>query len=516
LFWQLEMQRVSHHEALDLSENHYRELIEQVHDYAIFFIDPEGRPTTWNRGVKRVLGFDEAEFIGSDFDRLVFTPEDQQNGIPEKERREAVTQGSASDDRWLVRRNGERFWASGITTALRDEAGTLIGFSKLFRDQTEAKRAIEALHASEERLRLIFESAAEYAMVVTNQCGRVVAWSSGAANIFGYSAEEMQGREVTHLFTPEDQAAGYPAFEMELAMRQRCCINERWQMRKNGERFWASGVMHSLRDRDGRPKGFLKILRDWTEQKLAAEKLERTVGERTEKLRETVEDLEAFSYSIAHDMRSPLRAMQGFAEMLRERLGPDMPPEVNDYTQRISTAAKRLDQLIQDVLNYSKMVRAELPLAPVDPESLIREIIESYPNLQSDGATIQIQPGISSVIANKAALTQVFSNILGNAIKFVAPGVRPQVAIWAEPSVLDSAPAIKLFFKDNGIGIRREHQDRLFDMFQRLNPRDHYEGTGIGLAIVRKAMQRMGGKIGVFSEPAKGSTFWVELRKADA
>jgi PAS domain S-box-containing protein len=505
----------SHNEALQVMERRYGELIEQVYDYAIFFVDPEGRPTTWNQGVKRVLGFDEADFINADIDCTIFTPEDQERHIPEKERQEAVKNGSASDDRWLLRKNGERFWASGITTALRDESGTLIGFSKVFRDQTEAKKAIEALHQSEERLRLILESGTEYAIVITDPGGRIVVWSSGAANIFGYSAKEIEGKPAMILFTPEDQRVGYPAREMETALRERRCINERWQIRKSGERFWASGVMHSLWDGDGRPKGFLKIVRDWTEQRLAAEKLERTVDERTVKLRETVEDLEAFSYSIAHDLRSPLRAMQGFAALLREQLGTDLPPEAADYAQRISAAASRLDHLIQDILNYSRMVRAELPLGPLSPESLLREIIDTYPNLQTKKATIQIEPGMPHVIANKAALTQVFSNILGNAVKFVAPGVHPQIAIWGEPSSLDSVASVKLFFKDNGIGIPAEHQVRLFDMFQRLHPRDQYDGTGIGLAIVRKAVHRMGGKVGVFSEIGKGSTFWVELPKAE-
>ena len=515
--WHLRQQkhmRKSRDEALHQSETRYRELIEQVHDYAIFFTDPDGRPTTWNLGVERVLGFSEAEFIGADLNRLIFTPEDQQNDIPQKERHEAAAHGSTSDDRWLVRKNGRPFWASGITTALRDEAGNLIGFSKVFRDQTESKRNIEALHETEQRLRLILESATDYAIVITDSTGIVRVWSRGAALIFDYSADEILGQSAARLFTAEDQAADYPAREMRAALREGRCINERWQQRKDGTLFWASGVMHSMRDPDGRPKGFLKIVRDWTDQKLSTERLERTVDERTAKLRETVHDLEAFSYSIAHDMRSPLRAMQSFASMLREEVGPHLTPEAEDYIRRITTAAGRLDQLIQDVLAYSKVVRGELPLASVFPEPLLREIIDSYPQLQQKNATVQIEAGIPPVHANRAALTQVFSNLLGNAVKFDARGVHPQIAVWAEPSTLDSSPSVKLFFKDNGIGIRGEDQQRLFEIFQRLHPQSHYDGTGIGLAIVRKAVERMGGKVGLQSEPGKGSCFWINLPAA--
>ena len=240
-----------------------------------------------------------------------------------------------------------------------------------------------------------------------------------------------------------------------------------------------------------------------------AEILERTVAERTEHLRATVHELEAFSYSIAHDMRAPLRAMQGFATMLEEDFGSTLAPEGKEYLRRLATSAVRLDALIRDVLNYSKIARGELPLTRVAPMELIQEIVESYPNLHA--TQIQLGATLPPVLANRAALTQVVSNLLGNAVKFVPKGVEPHVNVWGEPR----GAWLRIWFEDNGIGIRREAQERIFLMFQRLNSPAEYEGTGIGLTIVKKAMSRMGGTVGVESEPGNGSKFWIELKRGD-
>lgn len=238
--------------------------------------------------------------------------------------------------------------------------------------------------------------------------------------------------------------------------------------------------------------------------------LEQKVAERTGRLRETVADLEAFSYSIAHDMRAPLRSMRGFAAVLEADYGERLDAPAKGYLARIGASAERLDRLIRDVLDYSKIVRGELPMERVDSHKLISEIIDSYPDFQAPQVEVSIAEDLPPVRANQAALTQVVSNLLGNAVKFVAPGVKPKVSIRATD---DGNEHLRFWFEDNGIGISPSGQQRLFQMFQRLNPPGHFDGTGIGLAIVRKAVERMGGRVGVQSEPGKGSRFWVELKK---
>jgi signal transduction histidine kinase len=224
-----------------------------------------------------------------------------------------------------------------------------------------------------------------------------------------------------------------------------------------------------------------------------------------------VEELQHVSYSIAHDMRAPLRAMGVFAEALLEHSdGPHVSPEAKDYCQRIITAARRMDILIRDALNYSKAVLQHPPLAPVDLTQLLRGLLETYPNFHPEKASIQLDGQLPAVLGNESLLTQCFSNLISNAVKFVPPGKRPEVHIRAEAR----ADAVRIWIEDNGIGIAATSQPRLFGMFQKLD--NQYDGTGIGLAIVRKVVERMGGRVGVESEPGQGSRFWVELRPARA
>lgn len=241
-----------------------------------------------------------------------------------------------------------------------------------------------------------------------------------------------------------------------------------------------------------------------------AEQLEKLVQQRTAKLQETVSELQHISYAMAHDMRAPLRAMSAFATLLSEEAaGGATPVHTEEYARRITVAASRLDRLIQDALNYTKVVQQEMPIGPVDLSKLVRDLIETYPNLHPDKANISVEGPLPLVPGNDSLLTQCFSNLLGNAVKFVPPGIKPEVRIWCE----NKPGAVRVWVKDNGIGIPKHAQQRLFNMFQKLH--DRYEGTGIGLAIVRKVVDRMGGNLGVESEPGHGSSFWVELPIAD-
>ena len=241
-----------------------------------------------------------------------------------------------------------------------------------------------------------------------------------------------------------------------------------------------------------------------------AGELEKQVADRTATLRETIGELEAFSYSISHDMRAPLRAMQSFAHILEEDCAGQVSATGREYIRRITTAAERMDRLIQDVLSYSRVTRTDLPLEDVEVKRLLEGILESYPMFQSPAAEIRLAGIFPAVLGNEAALTQCISNLFGNAIKFVAPGVIPRVKVWAEAT----SETVRIYFQDNGVGIEKDAHATIFGIFQRVSKR--YEGTGIGLAIVKKAAERMGGKVGLDSSPGKGSTFWLELKRANA
>jgi PAS domain S-box-containing protein len=241
-----------------------------------------------------------------------------------------------------------------------------------------------------------------------------------------------------------------------------------------------------------------------------ADTLESMVMERTAELSKTIGELEHFSYSITHDMRAPLRAMRGFSSLLLDSFSGVLPSEGQDFLKRIAVSADRMDQLIVDALDYSKAMREEPALVPLDAEKLLRGMMESYPAFQLPAADVRTEGKFPRVLANQAGLTQCFSNLLNNAVKFVAPGKVPHVRVRAETR----GAMVRLWFEDNGIGIPAEYEEKIFGMFQRLS--EDYEGTGIGLALVRKVIERMGGAVGVESEPGIGSRFWLDLKSVQS
>ncbi len=249
-----------------------------------------------------------------------------------------------------------------------------------------------------------------------------------------------------------------------------------------------------------------------TQQELEKERsgLESRVAERTAQLQTTVSELESFSYSLSHDMRAPLRAMEGYTQLLRTMLNGKLGSKENDFFDRIMASAERLDALIQDVLQYSRVARAPLELKPMDLERIVDQIIGDYPALQEPSATIELQKPLLPVLGHEAFLTQCISNLLSNAVKFVAPGVKPRVRVCTKRL----GNEVRLWIEDNGIGIPAESQKQIFGIFQRLHGNNSYPGTGIGLAIVQKAVERMGGRVGVESAVGNGSKFWLQLKGA--
>ncbi|HWH71868.1 MAG TPA: ATP-binding protein, partial [Candidatus Sulfotelmatobacter sp.] len=258
-----------------------------------------------------------------------------------------------------------------------------------------------------------------------------------------------------------------------------------------------------------------------------AAQLEQTVAERTGQLRELVVELEQMSYSMIHDLRAPLRAIQGYAAIIEQEQGERLPPASREMLCQMGLATNRMDQLITDALNYNKAVREELALKPVEVEKLLRGILGSYLELQPARAEVRLEGEFPPVLGNEAGLARCFSNLLNNAVKFVKTGVKPQVRVYAErrreprgeaPGARAEGPSVedewvRIWVEDNGVGIPKEGQENIFQMFHRMHGPE-YEGTGIGLALVRKLMERMGGRVGVESEEEKGSRFWLELRAA--
>lgn len=250
---------------------------------------------------------------------------------------------------------------------------------------------------------------------------------------------------------------------------------------------------------------------DQAQLRVYAQDLEGRVAERTRQLRETISELEAFAYSVSHDLRGPLRGIQGHVHFLLEEHAEALGASGRRYLERIQSSATHLDRLVRDILIYSRISRSQLVRQRIDLLVLIHQILAENPALQAPRAKIEVRTPLPAVVAHAAPLSQCLSNLLENAVKYVAAGTQPQVTVRAERR----GAWVRLWIEDNGIGIAPEHQERIFGMFERVNSGGGYDGSGLGLAIVKKAVQRMEGAVGVRSTLGEGSQFWIDLPAAD-
>ncbi len=337
--------------------------------------------------------------------------------------------------------------------------------------------------------------------------GIIQTWNGGAERLFGYRADEVIGKPVTILMPPE-RLNEEPGILARVRKGQRVDHYETIRRKKDGTLVDISLTVSPICDATGTIVGASKIARDITGQKRRNELLERAVAERTSALRSALEQMEEFSYSVSHDLRAPLRAIDGYAGALLEDYAADLKPTAREYLESIQRSSHRMERLTRDLLDYSRLARGEARLEAVDAHRLVLEIVAHYQEFQLPHSRVTIQGVLPRVMAHETTLGQCVANLLSNAVKFVAPGVQPEILIRGE----ERDGKVRLWFEDNGIGIPPSQQHRIFAMFERLPGATNYEGTGIGLAVVRKAMDKMGGATGVESEGEGGSRFWLELK----
>ncbi|MBV9073174.1 MAG: PAS domain S-box protein, partial [Acidobacteria bacterium] len=350
------------------SEHIFRHMVESVRDYAIFLLTPDGNIASWNFGAERLKQYKPNEIIGKHFS--IFYPDtDVATGKPEMELREALANGRYEDEGWRLRKDGTRFWANVVITAVRNEEGKLLGFGKITRDVTERREA-------DVRYRLLVEGVTDYAIFSLDAKGNVTSWNSGAQRIKGYSADEIIGRHFSAFYQPEDAAAGLPQRVLDTASTTGHYEGEGWRVRKDGTRFWSSVVVTPLRAENGELLGFSKITRDVTDRKKLLEKIQQHAEElelRIAEREQTNAELEAFSYSVSHDLRAPLRAIEGFTDIVLTDFGSQLPKPAIEYLQHVVQATGRMNRLVQDLLNYSRLSRMDMLPEPVSVQSTIKE-----------------------------------------------------------------------------------------------------------------------------------------------
>jgi PAS domain S-box-containing protein len=473
----------------------FRLLVEGVRDYAIFMLDGAGRVSTWNTGAQRIKGYRAEEIVGQHFSRF-YPVEAVEAGKPARLLARAAREGRVEDEGWRVRKDGSRFWANVVITALRDVDGAVIGFAKVTRDLTEHQEVADALRRSEQRFQLLTESVQDYAIFMLDTEGRVASWNTGAELIKGYRPQEILGEHFSKFYPPEDVAQGKPQWALQIAEREGRHEDEGWRVRKDGTRFWANAVINAMRDAHGGLVGFSKVTRDLTQRRRVEQALA-----------QSNQELERFSYSVSHDLRAPLRAINGFAQALVEGHAAQLDEEGKRLLTVIRDSAKLGGQLIDALLDFSRVGRQALARAPVDLRALAENVVSELRQTQGPVAVEVVLTPLPPTSGDAALLRNVLVNLIGNAFKFSAKRAHPKVEIGAQ----QDGPEVTYYVKDNGVGFDMQYAGKLFGVFQRLHRPDEFEGTGVGLALAQRIIQRHGGRIWAEGKVNHGATFFFTI-----
>jgi PAS domain S-box-containing protein len=373
-----------------------------------------------------------------------------------------------------------------------------------------AERDRERTRQTADRFRLLTEQAREYAVITTDAQGLIQTWSKGAAHLFGYRENEVLGRALHLIFTEEDRKKRVPEEQIRQAAQEGRAPCERWLARQDGTLFFGLGILVPLRNEEGKVIEFAKIVRDGTYLKQREEQLTRRAQNSESALAETTQHIDAFTYTVAHDLRAPLRAMDGYAKALREEFGEQLAPEGREYVSRILTAAHRMDELVSDLLEFWRLTRLREPNIRIDANAILERVLADFASqIKATRAEIERTKRLPIVLGHSDCLYKAFSHLLSNGLKFSSDGKAPRLQIGCE----ERPGVMRIYFQDNGPGIPPEYHTKIFRVFERINK--DKPGTGIGLSIVHKCAELMDGRAGVESRPGHGSRFWLELRASE-
>jgi PAS domain S-box-containing protein len=487
-------------------------LVDTVTDYAIFLLDTEGYVQTWNPGAERIKGYSAEDIIGRHF-REFYPDEERARRKPEEELRIARRDGRYQEEGWRIRKDGSRFWASVVITAIRDEHGTLVAFGKVTRDLTSRRLAEDQLRlavaelrtANEELLqfRRMVAGVRDYAIFMLDAGGYVKTWNAGAENIKGYTAEDIIGRHFSTFYTAPDRERGHPANELVIAAREGRYAEEGWRLRKDGSRFWASVTITAIRNDHGVLVGFAKLTRDLTERRMAEEELRAAYG----RLEAANAELERFAAVAAHDLREPLGTLAGFADLLCDREAERLSDDGREWLAHISGSAARMHDLVEELLAYARS-QEQIEAAPVDLRASLDRVLGTLRRtIAARGASVDVDvPDGATVLADETGVDTLLQNLISNAVKFGASD-GPHVVVAAGRD--DGGWRVSV--SDDGPGIDAADRERIFGAFERLPAAARVPGSGLGLAICSHVVRRAGGELGVDSTPGRGSSFWFVL-----
>ena len=450
----------------------FRILVDSVKDYAIFMLDRQGRVQTWNAGARLIKGYEPAEILGKHIENF-YTPPDRERGLPAQLLQQAVREGRVENEGWRMRKDGTRFWADVVITAIYDDAngGNVTGFAKVTRDLTERRNASEERRRNEERLvqseqrfRLLVDAVQDYAIFMLDPEGRVATWNSGAERMKGYRAAEIIGQHVSMFRLPEEVEAGRVDRELATAAEKGSFEEEGWRLRKDGQKFWANVVLTAIRNEAGALVGFAKITRDLTERRrLEDERLRHSRAQEAVRLRDE------FLSIASHELKTPLTALQAELSNWDKWLRADDPRAIRRFKRAIRSG-ERLGALLDSLLDVSRIAtgRLALHLEDFDLAETVAEVVDGVRDLaHTSGCEINCQTR-GPVIGHwdRMRIGQVVMNVLANSFKY-GRGAPVSVSVWSDQGYAT------IEIRDGGPGIPEEAMTRIFGRFERAVPMEH-------------------------------------------
>jgi PAS domain S-box-containing protein len=503
-------------EALRESEKRYRLLAENVTD-VIWTTDMNLRPTYLSPSITRLLGYSLEEAMSHSMEESL-TPASIKmarqafaKALTAKDKEQEEYFKSRPLELEMKRKDGSTVWVETTISFLRDQDGQPVGLLGINRDITERKRAEEALRESEKSYRLLAENVTDL-ITVTDMNMRTTYVSPSVTRLLGYSVDEAMARGMEETLTPASLQVATKAFvraleteEMRRGESYPMGTIELEMKRKDSSIVWTESTVSFLRDpQDGRPIGMLAVTRDITERKQAREKLQKTLAE----LERSNKELEQFAYVASHDLQEPLRMIASYVQLLARRYKGKLDADADDFIAYAVDGASRMQRMINDLLAYSRVGTRGKPFEPTDCQAVLDQVLANLKVAIEESSAMITHDPLPMVMADESQMAQLFQNLINNAIKFRGEA-SPRVHISAEQKEKDWVFSVR----DNGIGIDPQYHERIFMIFQRLHDRGEYPGTGMGLAICKKIVERHGGRIWVESELGKGSIFYFTISK---
>jgi PAS domain S-box-containing protein len=489
-----------------LAHSDFSSVVELIKDYAVFLLDENGRVRSWNLGAQRIKGYQASEIVGEHFSRF-YTAEDVKANLPAKALHTALQDGRYEKEGWRVRKDGTRFWADVVITPVRSASGELAGFVKVTRDLTERRLAQENLRQSRERSRLLVENLRDYAIFFVDLNGNVGTWNSGAEQMTGYRPDQIVGRHFSILYPPEEIKEGRPSRDLEIAVRDWRVEYEGWRLRKDGSRFQAEVAMWVLYNDRGTTVGFIISVKDVTERNKAQEERALRLGAES-----ALRERDDFLSVASHELRSPLSALKLYVQTILEELKSGnlehAMAKLPERLERVRKQADRVEALISRMITVSIVAAGHIKLEPqnMDLSALASAVITDMTEAaQRANCEVSLQtPGPVEGFWSREHIEEVIRSLLQNALKFGR--AKPiQIEVGADETYA------WLNVKDQGIGIEKADQERIFERFQRAVDTRNYGGFGLGLWISRQIVKLSGGEIGVHSTPGQGAVFTFSL-----